>query len=745
MKNLLTKLLSFIANCTKLLWLYFPVILFCILAAAAFIGLSQGQDVLLIAVWSKTEASLLVLAVTFFAFINWYTSRLIAYAKDTKNPGDIPHNWLQAFPRVIGYLSFTIIQFGIINNPYFASNNKNLWMILLIATQAIVYYVIKRIFKNKNTVNKYSAWLIVPIILIASLVCVLFCRQGNAYIFSNFKLELFCLWGVQTGFLVWNFVRRVQINEHSTEMKALKMPKMGFKIIDLPNSEEKFFWWFNAFALIPLVFYVACILWLSIAQRYGAFDIVMLSFGVVVGFLQLVTLITIYNRVNFHFIFWILAILIGKLGGDPYQLRTFEEQKPVFETRPTLAQYTEKWLDERMADISDSPLAEYPLYFVLSDGGASRSGYWVATALGKLENETDNKFSRHLFCLSGASGGSVGNGTFYALLDSAYRDTLNNSLLNADLRNASKEFLRNDFLSFTLSHMLGADFFRHVFPFFPIEDRSRALEQSMEGPDNNSFVGALFGKRFSEYTATLNPAKQPILFINTTRVADGAPGVISNIKVEKSFTPRIDVLSLLDGKDTVNPDKSIKPKNINFSTAVCLGARFPYISPAADINGYYFVDGGYFDNSGAGIVMEAMAYVDVFIRNNPKYASLRSKLRFYVVHMSNSEGAPEQPGHMHPLVNDLLTPVLTLAGTFSKQTNVNNTRLKAFVDGYINKKDTTRNWTPINLYNTTDTADTAPFSMNWVISDTTLIRMDRRLNNNFELNNLASDIRRLKN
>lgn len=208
MKNLFTNLLAFISNCTKLLWLYFPVLLFIGLAAAAFIGLPQGQDVLLIAVWSKTEASLLVLAVTFFAFINWYTSRLIAYVKDTKNPNDIPSGWLHGFPRVLGYLSFTIIQLGIIKNPYFASAHKNSWILALLIGQVVLYYIIRSYFKNKTTVHKRSVWLIVPVIVLASLVCILFCKEGNQYLFSNFKIELFCLWAVQTGFLVWNFVRR---------------------------------------------------------------------------------------------------------------------------------------------------------------------------------------------------------------------------------------------------------------------------------------------------------------------------------------------------------------------------------------------------------------------------------------------------------------------------------------------------------------------------------------------------------
>ena len=55
---------------------------------------------------------------------------------------------------------------------------------------------------------------------------------------------------------------------------------------------------------------------------------------------------------------------------------------------------------------------------------------------------------------------------------------------------------------------------------------------------------------------------------------DGRPGVISNIKIESSaFGKRIDVLGLLK-KDT----------DMRLSTAVIMGARFPYLSPAGRID-----------------------------------------------------------------------------------------------------------------------------------------------------------------
>ena len=73
---------------------------------------------------------------------------------------------------------------------------------------------------------------------------------------------------------------------------------------------------------------------------------------------------------------------------------------------------------------------------------------------------------------------------------------------------------------------------------------------------------------------------------------DGRPGVVSTMKLDYNiFGRRLDVLdSLRPGED------------VHLSSMVILGARFPYVSPAGRIRNNYFVDGGYFDNSGAGVV-----------------------------------------------------------------------------------------------------------------------------------------------
>jgi hypothetical protein len=229
----------------------------------------------------------------------------------------------------------------------------------------------------------------------------------------------------------------------------------------------------------------------------------------------------------------------------------------------------------------------------------------------------------------------------------------------------------------------------------------------------------------------------PIIFFNTTRVQEGTPSVISSIKLnlykeykDSLFSERLDVLSLVDS--TGIKDKSYG--DLTLSTAAVMGARFPYVSPAGGILDHYFVDGGYFDNSGAGVVHELLQGIQEIMQNEPDSArkALMKKLCFTVVHISNSP-LPSDIEPIHPLSNDLAAPLLTVFNTYNSQTLVNDQRLERFVTEigtcspalvmlnlYRNGED------PVdNCREKTDDKETYP--MNWVISDYHISKMNKRL------------------
>jgi hypothetical protein len=118
-------------------------------------------------------------------------------------------------------------------------------------------------------------------------------------------------------------------------------------------------------------------------------------------------------------------MVVGLVGlfREPHAVRLLARPH-TYQSRPTLDAYTLMWLQRHQDAIDSLPaFVHYPALFVLADGGASRSGYWAAAVMDYLHTHTmydeamrNSYFSQYLFCLSGASGGSVGNGSFVAQL-----------------------------------------------------------------------------------------------------------------------------------------------------------------------------------------------------------------------------------------------------------------------------------------------------------------------------------------
>jgi hypothetical protein len=172
------------------------------------------------------------------------------------------------------------------------------------------------------------------------------------------------------------------------------------------------------------------------------------------------------------------------------------------------------------------------------------------------------------------------------------------------------------------------------------------------------------------------------------------------------------------------------------STAVVLGASFPYISPAGRIDhrdtSYYFVDGGYFDNSGAGVVNEMLIYMNELLKNDNSFKDYKNKFNFYVVHISNTDIKKVNTGQINPITNDLLAPAMTLMSSYGSQTTVNDGRLKNYIASLNKNSKNNNRYFNIELYRS-DTAvhsDPMKYSMNWVISNYQRDAMDANLMHN---------------
>jgi hypothetical protein len=248
----------------------------------------------------------------------------------------------------------------------------------------------------------------------------------------------------------------------------------------------------------------------------------------------------------------------------------------------------------------------------------------------------------------------------------------------------------------------------------PLPDRAAALEQGFDNPKaEDSILGKIMASDISQLIPNDNN-KLPLLCINTTRVQDGSPAVVSTMRlnVVDSAGQRTDVLSLLCPND-----------KMALSTAAILGARFPYMSPGGRIGNQYFVDGGYFDNSGAGIVHEMLLELER-IRNNAAdtLSSSLKKMKFYIIHVSNTEGGEDTYKKIHPFINNLASPLTTLVGSYSSQTNVNDNRLIRYLKD-LNGDEHSEYYYRMNLF---IPGKKESFPMNWVISSKRLKIMEKR-------------------
>lgn len=151
------------------------------------------------------------------------------------------------------------------------------------------------------------------------------------------------------------------------------------------------------------------------------------------------------------------------------------------------------------------------------------------------------------------------------------------------------------------------------------------------------------------------------------------------------------------------------------------------------------MDGGYFDNSGAGVVQELIqGMLDIVKADSLQGGGLWRqfhRLHFRVLHVVNSPvgDGPDTFSPVAPIKNDLFSPVDAILGAYDMQTTVNDSRLIHFVGDINSFSGIKADYELISLYkrsNEYEKDDTIPepsYPMNWFMSDTTRRRIWDRL------------------
>ena len=279
------------------------------------------------------------------------------------------------------------------------------------------------------------------------------------------------------------------------------------------------------------------------------------------------------------------------------------------------------WYDARSdkASFKDRP---YPVFIVTAEGGGITTGYFTATVLTAIQDRAPN-FAQHVFAISGVSGGSVGAAVYAGLAKRCGKNVAAAELpgrtapldtFAGELQKSADQVLGDDYLSPALSAFLYPDLLQRFLPFaIPSWDRARAIEARFETSwaehatcDGKPFSGQNeLSNSFYDFFTGFPKDATPAIFFNTTHVESGERMFVTNLRPPNC---RFDTLPAL-----ANINESF---NLPFSSAALLSGRFPVITPAGFINNAQgaklrYVDGGYYENSGAATAFNILMSLKV--------------------------------------------------------------------------------------------------------------------------------------
>jgi hypothetical protein len=402
-----------------------------------------------------------------------------------------------------------------------------------------------------------------------------------------------------------------------------------------------------------------------------------------------------------------LWMIFCSVNNHDHPIRKKSDDINAADTRPLLKDHFNRWAALHPDDSI--------VVFVCAEGGAMRTGAFSSMVLSKIQDR-DSTFKNRIFAFSSVSGGSLGIGYFNAM---AYFNNHQEMMADPSFYSAkTKDFFTRDHLAPLIGKMFYGDMINLFSPrMIPVFDRAAALEKSWElGYEHNATFNGNPNVFASDYYSVYNPADSvwyPAWFINTEEVETGLQGWITNVDARAlPLSRNRDILRKVEG-------------TIRFSTAVNFSTRFPVFSPGGaldyQLQRYHYVDGGYIENYGAQTMLEVLQELrtdSIFWRYKP-----------YVMIIQFGNDSKTRPG------------TVTFANEFTEIVNgIYNTRsgrgVKAKLDLTTFVTDSLKGKLvdiPLDISN-------AKVPMNWILSDTSLRRLDQYCERLFNRNASVKEI-----
>lgn len=301
-----------------------------------------------------------------------------------------------------------------------------------------------------------------------------------------------------------------------------------------------------------------------------------------------------------------------QLTGDKWPASKAQARRELPECNPLpfLPAYYRDWLLRLPSDPDDDYI---PVFLVAAEGGGIRAAYWTASLLEQLDRETEGRFSRHVFAISGVSGGTVGMLAHY---DQIKQRAAGNPIHG----DAVRTLFRKDLLSPLVYGLLFPDAMRNLVGTKPVRVPSRAnlFEEALATSWQNVSGSDAFKQPFLKSFAADAEKGLPVLIANATVAESGQRFLASNVALNPENFPSAYV--------AFDPAAPYALSHLTGAQVAHLSARFPFLSPAASIRSPpsmiagsinwkttgnqplwgHIVDGGYFENSGATTLLDVL-------------------------------------------------------------------------------------------------------------------------------------------
>jgi predicted acylesterase/phospholipase RssA len=346
----------------------------------------------------------------------------------------------------------------------------------------------------------------------------------------------------------------------------------------------------------------------SIASSFGPLAILVMGIS---SWMPLFVILQVWGRRTRVPALAILAALVLVFSGldlnDNHEVRHTRGVREGYP--PEFTSAFDAWLEARK---DRAAYDVYPVFLVAAEGGGLRAAFQTALVLARLQDLCPS-FAQHTFVISGVSGGSLGASVFAALAKRHAENGPPRPCSDEGPRIFEKkvhQILGRDYLSPPLATLLGAEVLQRMLPLpIPPTDRARALERAVEQSWTRTTGGYEFTNEFYSLWEHFPNDATPGLFLNATRVETGDRMVISPFNPGDERFNWLVHLSHIDSTMT-----------LPLSSATVLSARFPGVTPSGYLMGdgakHRYVDGGYFEASGAATLLDALNALRAESRND---------------------------------------------------------------------------------------------------------------------------------